>query len=173
MNCVDPNVTPQQAAERTLITASIIAPEVLGSEIVVTAAVTRGAGFLERVGSFFGRLFGGERRAEEATTTVKVSRSAYPESAAHIEGAQASGQPRTLTVDRAGASARRREALQDTPTRPSKDRDEYPPAMFKEGGAGSSKQYVNPSDNRGAGASIGRQCRSVPDGGKVNITVCD
>jgi hypothetical protein len=33
----------------------------------------------------------------------------------------------------------------------SKDRDEYPPAMFNEGG-GASVRKINPSDNRGAGA---------------------
>ena len=78
-----------------------------------------------------------------------------------------------MTVDRAGSAARRREALSGTPTRKGADRDEYPPAMFKEGGKGSSTEYVNPSDNRGAGASIGRQCRNVQNGGKVTIVVCD
>lgn len=111
--------------------------------------------------------------AEEAATTVRVSRSAHPEAASHIERAQAAGQPRQLTVDRAGSAARRREALRGTPTRSGADRDEYPPAMFKEGGKGSSVEHINPSDNRGAGASISHQCRSVPNGGKVTMTVCD
>lgn len=104
---------------------------------------------------------------------MKVSRSAYPESAAHIERAQAAGKPATLTVDRAGAAARRREALQGTPTRKGFDRDEYPPAMFKEGGKGSSKEYVKPPDNRGSGSSMGKQCRRVKNGDSVTIVVCD
>lgn len=108
-----------------------------------------------------------------APAVVKVSRVAHPESAAHIERAQAAGKPSTLTVDRAGAAARRREALKGTPTRKGTDRDEYPPAMFSEGGKGSSKEYVHPSDNRGSGASIGRQCRRLKNGDNVVIVVCD
>jgi len=117
----------------------------------------------------------GERASaeEEAVTTVRVSRSAHPEAASHIERAQAAGQPRRLTVDRVGSAARRREALRGTPTRSGADRDEYPPAMFEEGGNGSSVEHINPSDNRGAGASISNQCRSVRNGGKVSITVCN
>ena len=50
---------------------------------------------------------------------------------------------------------------------------EYPPAMFKEGGKGSSVRHINPSDNRGAGACIGVQCRQFPNGAKVRIDVVD
>ncbi len=102
-------------------------------------------------------------------TLIKISRSRYPESAAHIEDAQAAGQPTTLTIDRAGAAARRREALSGTPARSGLDRDEYPPAMFKEGGRGASVRHIDPSDNRGAGACIGAACRGLPDGSTVNI----
>jgi RHS repeat-associated protein len=103
--------------------------------------------------------------------TVSVSRSKYPQSAAHIEDAQAAGQPSVVTVDRGGASARRAAALKGTATRAGLDRDEYPPAMFREGGAGSSVRYVNPSDNRGAGACMGAQCRTLPDATQVQIKV--
>jgi hypothetical protein len=54
-----------------------------------------------------------------------------------------------------------------------KDRDEYPPAMFKEGGKDSSVRNIDPSDNRDAGACIGNQCRGLPDGTKVDIEVLD
>ena len=50
---------------------------------------------------------------------------------------------------------------------------EYPPAMFKEGGKGSSVRHINPSDNRGAGACIGVQCRQFPNGTKIRIDVVD
>lgn len=43
-----------------------------------------------------------------------------------------------------------------------KDRDEYPPAMFKEGGNGASVRPIAPPDNRGAGKCIGAQCRDLP-----------
>lgn len=67
----------------------------------------------------------------------------------------------------------RRESLKGVETKPGLDRDEYPPAMFKEGGSGASVQHIDPSDNRGAGACIGAQCRGLPDGTKVEINVSD
>lgn len=85
------------------------------------------------------------------------------------EDAQAAGQPTTLTIDRAGAAARRREALSGTPARSGLDRDEYPPAMFREGGRGASVRHIDPSDNRGAGACIGAACRGLPNGSTVTI----
>lgn len=102
-----------------------------------------------------------------------MSRGRFPESAAHIENAQMAGKPSTLTIDRAGASANRRDAMKGTSRVPGKDRDEYPPAMFREGGAGASVCPVSPADNRGAGSCIGAQCRGLPDGTQVNIRVTD
>lgn len=100
---------------------------------------------------------------------ITVDKSKYPESAKHIEDAQNAGQPSTLIIDRSGAAQRRRESLKDVPVVPQMDRDEYPPAMFKEGGTGSSVRPITPSDNRGAGACIGIQCRGLPDGSTVII----
>ncbi|MEI7348139.1 NucA/NucB deoxyribonuclease domain-containing protein [Dickeya chrysanthemi] len=108
----------------------------------------------------------------EALTEPKVvivDKAKYPESARHIEDAQQAGHPTVLTIDRGGASERRKESLKDTPTVPGLDRDEYPPAMFKEGGSGASVRLITPSDNRGAGACIGAQCRGLPDGSSVII----
>ena len=112
-----------------------------------------------------------EETAVDADVTVSASR--YPESAQHIQDAQAAGQPQVLTADRAGAAARRAEALKGTKPKSGTDRDEYPPAMFKEGGRGASVRNINPSDNRGAGACIGAQCRGLKDGAKVRVTVDD
>ncbi|WP_447944470.1 RHS repeat-associated core domain-containing protein [Stenotrophomonas indicatrix] len=67
---------------------------------------------------------------------VEVSRSRYPESAKHIKDAQAAGHPSVLTIDREGAKDNRRESLKGIDTVPGHDRDEYPPAMFTEGGGG-------------------------------------
>jgi RHS repeat-associated protein len=108
---------------------------------------------------------------EEANATVTVSRSRFPESAAHIEEAQAAGQPSTLTIDRAGAAGRRAKALRGLTPRAGFDRDEYPPALFREGGEGASVKYIRPGDNRGAGACIGAQCRALPDATNVRIKV--
>lgn len=101
--------------------------------------------------------------------TVFISRERFPEAAAHIDDAQggtiwtgfesAPGQPKpsVLTVDRAGVDARRDAATSVVPPRSDYDRDEYPPAVASEGGEGSSVRYIDPGDNRGAGASQGNQ----------------
>uniref|UniRef100_UPI003F580977 NucA/NucB deoxyribonuclease domain-containing protein n=1 Tax=Pseudomonas purpurea TaxID=3136737 RepID=UPI003F580977 len=102
-----------------------------------------------------------------------VSKSRFPESAKHIEDAVDAGKPNTLTIDRANAASRRRDSLRGVETKLDHDRDEYPPAMFKEGGQGSSVRHINSSDNRGAGACIGAQCRGLPNGAKVRIDVVD
>jgi len=106
-------------------------------------------------------------------TDVIVDSSKHPESAAHIRDAQAAGQPKVLTLNRGGANANRRESMKDVPRQPGKDRDEYPPAMFSEGGKGASVRPISASDNRGAGACMGNQCRGLPDGSKVRIIVRD
>ncbi len=49
--------------------------------------------------------------------------------------------------------------------------DEYPPAMFKEGGKGANIRAISPSDNMGAGASMGNQLRNVKDGMVIKIVV--
>ncbi|MDX2173676.1 MAG: RHS repeat-associated core domain-containing protein [Bacteroidota bacterium] len=100
---------------------------------------------------------------------VYIDKTKYPEAAKHIDDAQASGQPIGGIVDRAGASARRREALKDIKTVSNKDRDEYPPAILSTGGKGSSVRLIDKSDNRGAGASMGNQLRDVPDGTQVEL----
>ncbi|MCB5300607.1 VENN motif pre-toxin domain-containing protein, partial [Yersinia intermedia] len=119
-----------------------------------------------------GGIRGGGRLGSSISSSSKVvtvDKTKYPESAKHIEDAQKAGQPATLTIDRAGAAQRRKESLKDTPSVKGKDRDEYPPAMFNEGGAGSSIRPISPGDNRGAGACIGAQCRGLPDGTSVII----
>lgn len=107
----------------------------------------------------------------QGVKTVTVSKSRYPESAKHIEEAQAAGKPQNLTLDRAGAAQRRREALKDTPASRGMDRDEYPPALVKEGGTGSSVRKITPKDNRGSGSCVGHQCRGLPDGETIQIKV--
>lgn len=102
---------------------------------------------------------------------VTISKSRFPESAQHAEDAIAAGKPNVLTIDRTNTAARRRDSLRGTKAKPGFDRDEFPPAMFEEGGRGASIRHINPNDNRGAGACIGAQCRGLPDGTKVRIDV--
>ena len=110
-------------------------------------------------------------RPSDDAVEVKIDKNRHPESAQHAEDAINSGHPDELTIDRSGAQSNRRDALDGTETRPGKDRDEYPPSMFEEGGEGASVRHIDPSDNRGAGSCIGHQCRPLPDGTKVKIVV--
>ena len=107
------------------------------------------------------------------TVEVKLSKKKYPESAQHIEDAIKKGQPDTLTIDRRGASSRRKASLKDVDTVPGLDRDEYPPAMSLEGGTGASVKLINPSDNRGSGSSIAYQLRKYPNGTKYRIIITE
>jgi len=78
-----------------------------------------------------------------------------------------------LTVSRSTAVQNRAAALRNSPVVKGLDRDEYPPAVFSEGGQGSSVRPINPSDNRGSGASIGSQLKGLPNGTTVKIEVVD
>jgi RHS repeat-associated protein len=127
----------------------------------VGAALEAGARGIRAVSNF---------AREVRATRITVDSARYPQSAAHIARAQAAGHPRTLTINRAGATANRREALRGMPTKAGKDRDEYPPAMFKEGGRGASREYISPGDNRGSGASIANQCSNLKDSQRVTVT---
>jgi len=107
----------------------------------------------------------------DATTTkeIEVSKDRWGPAAQHIEDAQKAGHPDTLTIDRGGTKDRRGAALGGTAPVPGKDRDEYPPAMFQEGGKGASVRPIDPPANRGCGAYIGNECRALPDGSTVRI----
>jgi len=105
---------------------------------------------------------------------VIISRAASPQAARHIDEAQASGYPKTLTLDRPGTIARRRAATSVlAPGGPGIERDEYPPATFLEGGAGASVRYMDWLDNRSAGGQLQAQMnRPAPatEGCRVTIT---
>ncbi|PXA96877.1 sporulation protein [Nostoc sp. 3335mG] len=103
--------------------------------------------------------------------TVVISRAASPQAAQHIVDAQAAGHPSVLTIDRPGAPARRRASTAGHPIIPGNDRDEYPPAMFAEGGAGASIRSIPLSDNRSAGAQMRSQLLGAKEGCKVTMTV--
>lgn len=118
---------------------------------------------------FGGSLLKGNKAANEIKT-ITIDSSKSPQAAQHLKDAGVDG--KILTVDRAGAAGRRSEALKGTPTKPGLDRDEAPPAVFKEGGAGSSVRHIDASDNRSAGAQLGNQLKRVPDGECVKIK-CD
>ncbi|WNZ26895.1 hypothetical protein HJG54_34265 [Leptolyngbya sp. NK1-12] len=88
------------------------------------------------------------------------------------------GYPRILTIDRnkQRLDQRRNESqtrYYDNPAnpdpRPGQDLDEYPPAMFVENYGRAHVRPINESQNRGAGAVIGRLLEPYSDGDKVEI----
>lgn len=95
----------------------------------------------------------------------------YPTVAAHIASAILAGESAVCTIDRDGADRRREASLAGIPTRDGYDRDEWPMAMCKEGGAGASVAYIDPAENRGAGGWVGNALEKYPDGTRVKFIV--
>jgi len=98
------------------------------------------------------------------TAVIRIVEARYPKTADHIDDAIRAGQPRRLTLERDGADQRREDATEGTPGRRGYDKDEYPPALSRQGGAGADVRLVPSADNRGAGASMGNQLRRYCDG---------
>jgi RHS repeat-associated protein len=101
-----------------------------------------------------------------STTEITVDAARFPEAVQHMQDANVLN--RALTLDRAGAAARRANNLRGLAKVAGKDLDECPPAMFKES-SDASVRAINRSQNRGSGASMGNQLRPVPDGSTVVI----
>jgi hypothetical protein len=106
---------------------------------------------------------------------VGLSKTKYPHVLAHARSAIGEGWPAVLVINRSGADERRDRLLQDIPTRPGLDRDEYPPAMGRGKGAGlqhgrrpmgwrADVAYVPSSENRGAGSVMGIKLRRYCNG---------
>lgn len=83
---------------------------------------------------------------------------------AHERAAVANGEARILHIDRPDADAHRAESLRGIPARSGFDRDEYPPAMSREGGTGADVQYISPADNRSAGSRMRAQLAPYCEG---------
>jgi hypothetical protein len=88
---------------------------------------------------------------------VELSTSRYPETADHWRDAIRADHSALLHIDRENADLHRKQSLAGFPPREGFDRDEYEIAMSAEGGYGASVRYIDPSDNRGSGASVGNQ----------------
>ncbi|MDU2880821.1 MAG: RHS repeat-associated core domain-containing protein, partial [Enterobacter sp.] len=102
---------------------------------------------------------------------LKLKRSEYPATFGHISDAIDLGHAKVVTIQRGTAKANRKTSLKNIKTKPGYDRDEWPMAMFKEGGDGASVRYIDPSDNRGAGSSIGNVLSELPDGTRIKVEV--
>jgi hypothetical protein len=62
--------------------------------------------------------------------------------------------------------------MEGVDTMPGHDRDESPPAVFKES-ENASIRHIPASDNRSAGGQLGAQIKHLPDGTKVMIWPTD
>jgi hypothetical protein len=102
---------------------------------------------------------------------VLISPGRYPYTADHVVDAIAAGEPGILHLDRAGADANRDASLRGIPTRAGYDRDEYPPAVSREGGRGADVRYVPSSDNRGAGTVMGERLSPYCDGQRFRLRI--
>lgn len=94
----------------------------------------------------------------------------FPETAASYANAR---RGRLLQVGRADAGARRAEALAGVEPRAGFDRDEFPPAFTRQGGAGALVTYVPAAENRAAGAFLGHSVRDLRDGQRFLFLVTD
>lgn len=108
---------------------------------------------------------------------VLISRSRHPMAAAHIDHAQRQGQPTVLHIDRPGAKQRRVESTGSVSRHrkpaPHFERDEYPPALVREGGYNANVRYIDRHDNRGAGGALAAQTRHLPNGSRIRILTVD
>jgi len=104
------------------------------------------------------------------------SASDYPNIRRHfMRAVDSRGWPRRLVVNRRGADERRDRLMRDIPTRERFDRDEYPPAVARGRGHGTTGgrdprgwradvRYVPSSENRSHGATLGAKLRAFCDG---------
>lgn len=103
--------------------------------------------------------------------TLTISLRQYPNVGDHARDAMAAGESKVCTIDRDGADDRRKDALRGHRTAPGKDRDEFPPAVCKEGGRGADVRLVPSAENRSQGAWMSGQLRKWPDGTRILIAV--
>lgn len=107
------------------------------------------------------------------------SRAKYPNIRRHFLAAVKRGWPRVMVLNRKGAEDRRDRLLEDVPTRPGFDRDEYPAAVGRGKPNGDLRglvrgtnpvgwmadvAYVPSRENRSHGSSLGAKLRGFCDG---------
>ncbi len=113
----------------------------------------------------------GHKTPSSQPLKIGFSKTQHPEYAQRLRNI--SGDKKTYTLDRTGSMARSRAAVRGVASRRGFDRDEWPMAITKEGGAGADIKYMLPSQNRAAGATIGNKLRPYPDGTKFQIEITD
>jgi hypothetical protein len=72
-------------------------------------------------------------------------------------------------INRPGAPVNRADSLEGIKPSSQFDRDEWPMAMFRQGGKGASVKYVDRGNNRGLGAWIAARLRGLANGATVRF----
>jgi hypothetical protein len=134
----------------------------------VRSAVQASGLLINQAASAISSIFNSDSKATNPKD-VYIDPNKYPAAAGHVADAQAAGQPDVLTVDRAGAADRRKQATGGVGTQTGTDRDEYPPAVTAQGGKDASVRRIPSPDYRGAGETLGQQIKDVPNGGTIRI----
>jgi Deoxyribonuclease NucA/NucB len=142
----------------------------LAAVLSVTALSTAGVAALPSVTAHDVAL-AAACQSQHNSVHVALSASRYPETTDHLSDAIAAGRPSLLHIDRADEDAHRAASLADYPPRSGFDRDEYSPAMSAEGGAGADVRYIDSSDNRGAGATMGNALEGWCEGQPFRIDI--
>lgn len=108
------------------------------------------------------------RKCERPDHVVKIvfSKEKYPHIIKHIKRSWRRGYPKTLQINRVGADKRRDKLLAGYPTKDGFDRDEAPAAVLRDHWR-ADVMYVNSSENRSAGASLGYQISPYCNGVSV------
>lgn len=117
-------------------------------------------------------------RRVDGVVDIAISKTKSPQTLRHVQDAIAKGYPAVLTIDRAGADDNREQSLAGIATKDGFQRDEYPPAMSKEGGVAeigpmkgkrADVRLIPSADNSSSGASMGVKLRQYCDGQKFRI----
>jgi hypothetical protein len=113
------------------------------------------------------------------TLRLVFSKTKYRHIRQHVMNTLGKGWPRVMVLNRKGADARRDRLLEDIPTRPGMDRDEYPAAVGRGRPNGDKRglvrginpvgwmadvAYVPSGENRSHGSSLGAKLRGFCDG---------
>jgi hypothetical protein len=101
---------------------------------------------------------------------VRVSRRRWPHVADHISDVRGRF-PRVWHIDRRDAAQHRLESLRAVPTVPRQDRDEWPPAMRREGGEDADVRLVPSRENRSQGSAMGARLRPYCNGTPFKLVV--
>ncbi|WP_020582796.1 NucA/NucB deoxyribonuclease domain-containing protein [Endozoicomonas elysicola] len=111
------------------------------------------------------------KKVNGGTVLGNISSTDYPQTVKHITESIDEGNASQVTINRPNASSNRKQSLANIETIKGTDRDEWPMAMFSEGGKGASVMHIDPSDNRGAGSKIAQILKQQPDGEKIDFSV--